>query len=244
MTPRKRKLPNLQREPSDSPPRKTARLLSFVEAEDSTQQQPRELSVLSTNHEAPEAWTTLADQARARVTSYKSQNRVDEEKLAPSFYAFLEWLPEGGRESIARDIINAKTDEDLYYVFKNLVTGLAVPSKSGFYNKREISLILKIVKARSRTASVTESPHPKRRNNAEIVAATLDKPESRNLGFREMCLRRDNFHCVISGNMDSGHWEKIGSPEDTRIAPVEAAHIIPFAYASWDKSSVNMPTVI
>ena len=31
---------------------------------------------------------------------------------------------------MARDIINATTDEDLYDVFYNLLTGLVVPSKS------------------------------------------------------------------------------------------------------------------
>jgi hypothetical protein len=42
----------------------------------------------------------------------------------------VEWLPEGGRESVARDIVNASTDENLYAVFHNLLTGLAAPSKS------------------------------------------------------------------------------------------------------------------
>jgi uncharacterized membrane protein YccC len=134
MTPRKRKQPDQQPESSDSPRRKSARLAkrteSLAQAESSTQQQSRGLSVLSTITEASEAWKTLAEEARERITAYQSQNRVDEEKLKPSLDAFLEWLPEGGRESMARDIINTKTDEDLYSVFKNLVTGLAVPSKS------------------------------------------------------------------------------------------------------------------
>jgi hypothetical protein len=85
---------------------------------------------LSTATEASEAWATLAEEARERITTYQIQNRADEEKLKPFLGAFLEWLPEGGRESMARDIINTKTDGDLYDVFRNLVTGLAVPSKS------------------------------------------------------------------------------------------------------------------
>jgi hypothetical protein len=55
---------------------------------------------------------------------------VYEERLQPSLNAFIEWLPEGGRESVARDIISATTDKDLYDVFKNLLTGLAAPGKS------------------------------------------------------------------------------------------------------------------
>jgi hypothetical protein len=134
MPPRKRKQPDQQPESSDSPRRKSTRLSnrteSLAQAETSTQEQSRGLSVLSTTTEASEAWTTLAEEARERITIYQFQNRVDEEKLKPSLNAFLEWLPEGGRESMARDIIYTKTDEDLYSVFKNLVTGLAVPSTS------------------------------------------------------------------------------------------------------------------
>jgi hypothetical protein len=74
----------------------------------------------------------LAEAAKARIAKYQSQNpnRVHEEKLQPSLNAFVEWLPEGGRESVARDIVNASTDENLYDVFHNLLTGLAAPSKS------------------------------------------------------------------------------------------------------------------
>jgi hypothetical protein len=62
---------------------------------------------------------------------------VYEEKLQPSLNAFIEWLPEGGRESVARDIISAITDKDLYDVFKNLLTGLAAPSKSRVLNNQK-----------------------------------------------------------------------------------------------------------
>ena len=133
MTPRKRKQPDQQPESSDSPRRKSARIAKRTEnsapGESSIQQQSRGLSVLSTITAASEDWTTLAEEARERISTYKTKDRPNEKKLQPSFNAFLEWLPEGGRESMAGDIINATTDEDLYSVFNNLVTGLAVPSK-------------------------------------------------------------------------------------------------------------------
>ena len=133
MTPRKRKQPDQQPESSDSPRRKSARIAKRTEnsapGESSIQQQSRGLSVLSTITAASEDWTTLAEEARERISTYKTKDRPNEKKLQPSFNAFLKWLPEGGRESMARDIINATTDEDLYSVFNNLVTGLAVPSK-------------------------------------------------------------------------------------------------------------------
>lgn len=97
------------------------------------------------------------------------------------------------------------------------------------------------MKARSQKPSVTSSPHPKRQENAETVAASLDEPQSRDSSFRAKCLRRDSYHCVITGSMDTVYWKEIGRPKDTRIAPLEAAHIIPFAYGSWKKSSVINP---
>lgn len=97
------------------------------------------------------------------------------------------------------------------------------------------------MKALSRKTSVESSPHPKRQHNVEIAAATLDEPKSRDLSFRGRCLRRDSFRCVISGEMDTSHWMKIGRPKDENTGPVEAAHVIPYAYASWNKSSVINP---
>jgi hypothetical protein len=85
---------------------------------------------MTTGTESSETWLSLAETAKARITKYQPQNRVYEEKLQPSLIAFVEWLPEGGRESIARDIVDASTDEDLYAVFHDLLAGLAVPSKS------------------------------------------------------------------------------------------------------------------
>ena len=85
---------------------------------------------MSTNTESSETWPALVEEAKERITKYQSQSRVHEEILQPSLNAFMEWLPEGGRESVARDIINATTDKDLYDVFHNLLAGLASPSKS------------------------------------------------------------------------------------------------------------------
>jgi hypothetical protein len=110
------------------------------------------------------------------------------------------------------------------------------------YNNQKVSLILKIVKARSKQPSVTDSPYPKRQENVDIVATTLDKPQTRNSSFRDMCLKRDSYCCVVTGHMDTDYWDKtLGNPEGVEFARIEAAHIIPFAYASWDKSSVIYP---
>lgn len=55
--------------------------------------------------------------------------RKDDNILAPTLAACLEWLPGNGKISLARDIEDANTDEALYVVFKNLLTCLALPSK-------------------------------------------------------------------------------------------------------------------
>jgi hypothetical protein len=61
-------------------------------------------------------WDTLHALARTRLDKYvSSQDRTDR-LLARTFDALLEWLPQAGRENIARDIISvpSSTDEGLY----------------------------------------------------------------------------------------------------------------------------------
>ena len=95
------------------------------------------------------------------------------------------------------------------------------------------------MKARSKLPSVTDSPHPNRQNNVEVIAGILDLPNTRDQDFHTLCLRRDSYKCVVTGEMDTKYWESLGSPEGTNFAPTEGAHIIPFAYASWENSTVK-----
>jgi hypothetical protein len=84
------------------------------------------------------------------------------------------------------------------------------------------------VKARSKQPSVTDSPHPKRQDNVDTVAAALDKPKNRDSSFRGMCLQRDGYRCVVTGHMDIDYWEKLGCLKEMDFRPLKAAHIIPF----------------
>ncbi|KAF5865276.1 hypothetical protein ETB97_004859 [Aspergillus alliaceus] len=215
--------PRLKRQrsasPSNSAPRRRSARLETKPAS-SSQRLQRDLSIMSTDTESSATWPSLAAAAKERLAKYQPEHRVHEHILQPSLDAFITWLPEGGRESVARDIVNATTDKDLYDVFHNLLTGLAVP-----------------MKARSKQQSVTESPHPRRQANVEAVAATLKQPETRDPAFRDLCLRRDHNCCVITSQMDTDYWEKLGCPDDINFGPTEGTHIIPFSYASWDKSS-------
>lgn len=73
----------------------------------------------------------------------------------------------------------------------------------------------------------------------EAVAATLDQPSEREKEFRDKCMERDGYRCVVTGHLDTGTWVRRGRPEDVYFAPVEAAHIIPFSYASWRNFAVG-----
>lgn len=127
----------------------------------------------------------LLSDANERISQYAAQGRQDEDKLKPALQAFLEWLPDYGKVSIARDILIATTDDLLHQVSFNLFTTLAVPMKT-----------------RSHAGSVKCSPHAHRLDAEEAVASTLDDPLECEKKFRDMCLRRDNYCCVVSGDMD------------------------------------------
>ncbi|RAL02491.1 HNH endonuclease signature motif containing protein, partial [Aspergillus ibericus CBS 121593] len=217
-----------KRDMSPAPPQRSARLRTQQESASSglpprpTLQ--RELSIFSTDVETEETWPSLRKEAEARIANYTHQKRPNEDKLQASLNAFLQWLPEGGRESIARDIVGASTDDKLHEGFSNLLSALAMPMKT-----------------RSRPGTVTSSPHTRRLQSVEAVATTLDQPTERQRSFRNDCLRRDGYRCVISGELDINTWEARGLPTDVDFGPVEAGHIIPFSYASWPYSSVGPP---
>jgi hypothetical protein len=105
-------------------------------------------------------------------------------------------------------------------------------------NKQQSLLIPETVKARSQQPSVTDSPHGKRQEQLEAVASKLDQPSTRTEDFRKLCLKRDGYRCVVTGQMDVEHWIESNCPADIPKGLVEAAHIIPFSYGSWDKASV------
>lgn len=72
---------------------------------------------MSTDTESSETWPSLAAAAIERIAKYQPKHRAHEQILQPSLDAFVMWLPAGGRESVARDIVDATTDKDLYMSF-------------------------------------------------------------------------------------------------------------------------------
>ncbi|KAH1801744.1 hypothetical protein KXX36_007029 [Aspergillus fumigatus] len=79
--------------------------------------------------------------------------------------------------------------------------------------------------------------HRTEQEQVEPVASKLDQPSIRTEDFRELCLKRDGYRCVVTGQMEVKHWIKCKRPADIPKGHVEAAHIIPISYASWDKAS-------
>ncbi|KAJ5722685.1 hypothetical protein N7488_000720 [Penicillium malachiteum] len=134
-----------------------------------------------------------------------------------TFSACLEWLPDGGRESLMRDINDQEDDDGLFLVFQNLCTGL--------FSK---------MRSQSRPPSVTESPIARRSRNSEVILSQLDEPKMREKRFREGLFIRDQYRCVVTGCLDKEEWRKLGKPSEVDyFGPVEGAHIIPFSYAHW-----------
>ncbi|KAK2754679.1 hypothetical protein FQN54_006812 [Arachnomyces sp. PD_36] len=244
MPPKKRKpslqLPQLPQpgEPSSSAdpatpntPRKSRRIAGLsadsvgpvpLAGSSELERQPSGLSALSTQPEHEENWPELKQRAIARVTAYEP-SRGDDDKLVACLLAFLDWLPVGGRDSLARDIEQCGSDEGLYQQFNNLR-----------------SCLISAMKAFSQRSSNSGSPIVKRQDNAETVAAALPDPETRDSKFRAACLRRDNYRCVVTGHIDGERWEELGEPEDVMHADLEASHIIPFSTATWNDSSASI----
>lgn len=113
--------------PSPSPPRKSRRLAG-LSPEPSGDRRPSTNGTLSTQPELPDNWLELKTQAASRLSAY-TPSQKDDEKLTACLLAFLDWLPDGGRESLARDIVQCDTDDGLYAMFLNFRTGLLYTSK-------------------------------------------------------------------------------------------------------------------
>ncbi|KAJ9217810.1 hypothetical protein DTO166G4_614 [Paecilomyces variotii] len=236
-TQQKRKAPSETPETPETPQptRKSARNLAGASARAMSVESG--LSALSTDVEPPETWPDLYRKAKERINRYeaamdnstspkgkgkakakgkgrKKTKRADQ-KLKACMTALLDWLPAGGRDSAARDILQCKTDDKLYEMFENIRTCLLAPLQT----------------AGSKSASRT--PIDKREENVEIVASTLGNPQQREEQFRKDLLRRDNYRCVITQDLEWQKWDEIGAPEDLECDYIEAAHIIPFSLASW-----------
>lgn len=85
---------------------------------------------------------------------------------------------------------------------------------------------------------MTSSPHPKRQEQVDLVASHLDSPSTRSAVFRDTMLRRHDHRCTVTQALDVPRWKQLGRPENEIKAKLEAAHIIPFSFASYKDKDV------
>jgi hypothetical protein len=87
------------------------------------------------------------------------------------------------------------------------------------------------VMAERRKPSVTASP-----DEADAGAITwtlLLRSEVRDSEFRRDLLRRDGYRCCVTRWLEQKKWLDNGMPANELHDFLEAAHIIPFSFASW-----------
>ncbi|PYH93147.1 hypothetical protein BO71DRAFT_328422 [Aspergillus ellipticus CBS 707.79] len=164
---------------------------------DETEPQP-----LLRKNSRPTDWDALKVQAQTRVQKDAPSDRQNEEMLVDCLFACLKWLPDGGRESLAREIIISETDGSLWKVYQNLLANLLYPMKAKW--------------------------HPRPMEEAQTTEEEF---------FRAECLERDSYCCVVSGQMERGHYKSLDDPPDVFINHVEAAHIVPLTFGSWECQS-------
>lgn len=84
-------------------------------------------SLTATSFAESDEWSTVKDAAINRLDQYQLEK--DNKKLKCCLKALLDWLPKEGRDSLAHDISNAKSDEMIYTTYENLLSCLLTPSK-------------------------------------------------------------------------------------------------------------------
>ncbi|GAQ40909.1 similar to An03g03340 [Aspergillus niger] len=145
------------------------------------------------------------EKARERISRYSNQT-----KLKATLEASLQWLPDGGKEALASDILNATTVHKLHEIFFNILTILAWPA------------ILQSEASQVRTPQEQLSP--------------LGNYQQ---GTQEDCLKRDGSCCVVTGAMDVETYSEKGRPEGFESTHVQVAHIMPYFISYWNKSAMT-----
>ncbi|OJJ42581.1 hypothetical protein ASPZODRAFT_104994 [Penicilliopsis zonata CBS 506.65] len=168
------------------------------------------------------AWEALKAQAQEILSKYSPSKGSTDAKLITTYQALLEFLPEGGREAIARDVVKAQGSDQLFDAFKNVVTCLLTPMRA----------------AGGKTPTMS-SPFSENQEGELTERAKLTKPQVRSQQFIDGCFARDDKKCVASQFLDEEEWEKRGEPSDAVYGRLEAAHIIPFSFGMFEKSTAS-----
>ncbi|GKZ35118.1 hypothetical protein AbraIFM66950_005668 [Aspergillus brasiliensis] len=150
------------------------------------------------------------EKAKERISNYSNQGRLLEEKLKVALDASLEWLPEGGKEALVGDILDATSDDKLHGIFFNIFTILAWPAL-----------------LESETSDV------------RIPEEDISPLETRDQDMQDDCLERDNYCCVITGAMDTATYFERFRPAGFANVQLQIAHIMPYSISHWNESAMT-----
>ncbi|KAJ5263782.1 hypothetical protein N7478_011387 [Penicillium angulare] len=166
---------------------------------------------------------TNMDRALGALDDYVKLNTEDNTaEFLKDFLKVLQPFPEG-QSTLANDIAKLTTPAGspdhprLRQLVQNLRTALVIPLKA----------------KGGKTPAITPSPRQGVEDSIEDLRGLDISPITRSLQrvLGKHCLERDGNRCVITGF----HLNHEGAPRNARIAPLEAAHIIPVALGSFDK---------
>ncbi|PKY01612.1 hypothetical protein P168DRAFT_53065 [Aspergillus campestris IBT 28561] len=145
-----------------------------------------------------------------------------EDDTASFLRIFHKYLPLQGQVNLAEDVERCADNEELRQLAESLDTGLLRP----------------MLAHGGTTPAVTLSPRLGVEDSIEALLSDDTQTASRSEQqlLRNHCLDRDGYQCVVTKAWSSGYDER---PSDSIHAPLEAAHIIPFALGVFQENSAD-----
>ncbi|KAF8576387.1 hypothetical protein K439DRAFT_664045 [Ramaria rubella] len=165
---------------------------------------------------------TTLETALLKLQQYLYFSQHD--KTVEVLHALLEYAPtQYGREYVAVEIASCRDDDALRQLSRRYLTGLLVPMRA----------------QGGRTPPISDHPsRPSAATNESNMQYLIETAKRDQKVLKDLCLRRDDFRCVISGNVDflSCKTGNVQCPDNKHQEGTIAAHIIPFSVAAKDET--------
>ncbi|KLJ07872.1 hypothetical protein EMPG_16654 [Blastomyces silverae] len=167
----------------------------------------------------PSASQLEEDTARMKISAYKLRSLDD--NTSKILTAFLDNLPQEGKQNLIPFVATCRDNDILLTLSEHLK-----------------SAILVSLRVRT-TPDVTPSPLPDTEDLVNVVSSHMTRPSDRNSQskLKQQCLKRDNYHCLVTGVYDHEH--AAGNVPDDLLkitGETELAHIIPLALGKFRNS--------
>ncbi|KAF3386412.1 hypothetical protein F1880_000656 [Penicillium rolfsii] len=157
--------------------------------------------------------TAARQKMLARLDAYQSLN--DDDDTVHFLRSVFRFLPIQGQVHLADDAESCDDDDRLRQLAKHLDTALLRP----------------MVATGGKTPAITPSPRLGVEDSIEdLLSLDFDSTSRRQGELRLVCLRRDNYQCVVTKFWDNGCESR---PPDAHNTYLEAAHIIPFGVGNF-----------